>query len=129
DQDMMPASSRALEVDPEAHWTALIAAERALPRYSADRLRSIDSALDKDALWPTCGARVALAQRLRPRGALRKRCERQFDEVLLPLIGGKVKDPGPSGEANSSASILFQARQLLEGCAQAWLAAVGGPEQ
>eukprot|EP00434_Breviolum_minutum_P041635 symbB.v1.2.037039.t1/scaffold5364.1/size27975/4 len=86
DDDVLPEKMRPVEVDRAGHYQALRQVTQQLNAKDAERLWHLDSILETDALWPSCPARVTLADRLRTPKALKRRCGRYLKEVLVPLV-------------------------------------------
>lgn len=126
-------ASEGLDADPMAHAAELKLLHGSMPEASAHKLSYLDLCLGRDGLWPPCPARIALAKRLHARGGMRRRCQRHFVEVVLPLLTedthNSLQDAAPgagaAGEGGSAAHLQSVARSMCKRCARDWLSTSG----
>eukprot|EP00438_Fugacium_kawagutii_P019251 Skav234699 [mRNA] locus=scaffold3643:201595:202977:- [translate_table: standard] len=121
DEDLLPHKMRPIEADYDGQQQAMRKASELKTAKDAERLRQVDTMLEKDAMWPPCAARVALADRLHQPKALKRRCERYLKEAIVPLADDAVLKAASTETSSSQA--LKQAHQLVTSCAHAWMEA------
>lgn len=122
-----PAEQTAVEADPFEHGQLLDNHASELSGSSLTKLYFFDECLERDALLPPCALRASLAVKLASRGAIYRRCTRQLEEVILPLI---APGPGPGNGLDGDDAVnglRDEARALCERCAQDWMSQQSAP--
>jgi len=106
--------------DADGHSDALDWRLKWLDTASAQSLFHLDECLGSDCFWPPSRSRVAMAAKLRTKGALQLRCTRFCAEVLSPLMDQGLEAACAEGGEQSTA-LKAAARILCHRCAQEWL--------
>lgn len=101
------------EADPHDHSKAVAYVLKYKTDAYREKFQRFETILESDALWVPCRERVELAKRLLERGALQKRCERSWNEVLSSLVD-------PPKETGAAAALFTQARNLCVAAATEW---------